>query len=116
MNDQRPLPPFGRVLLAYQQETIRLDHPIYIYIGKEARDEAYTQKRMGTLCSYLPNNDDVSRYTWPIYGQHIIVYDTGGLSSTTLHKICFHLLRFGPRVLYFWSEEHPCQFFKGAKS
>ena len=110
------LPPFGRVLLAYQEESIKLEFPIYIYVGKEAKDEAYTQKRMGTLCSFVPFTDYVSHYAWPILNQKIIVYDTGGLSRLALHKICFQLMKFKPRILYLWSSEHPCQFFNGEKN
>jgi hypothetical protein len=111
MTDNLLLPPFSRVLLAYQQERISLEFPIYIYVGKEAKDEAFAQKRFGTLCSFLPFNDDVIRYRWPIKDQKIVVYDTGSMPLVSLQKICLKLLTFEPRLVYLWSQIHPCQFF-----
>jgi len=109
------LPPFGRVLAAYQQENIRLDFPIYIFVGKNASEEGFAQKKMGTLCTFLPAGEDFTRYEWPVNNQKVILYDTGGLSMEQLKKMSLILLKFKPNLIYIWSESYPDQFFNVKK-
>lgn len=101
------LPPYGRILQAYQQESVHLQIPIWIYVGKSAKEDAFHEKRMGFMCSYLPYGEDFSRYKWPIEEQKIIVQDTGGMSNIDLKKFCIYLIKFNPRVIFIYSEEHP---------
>lgn len=106
------LPPFGRVLLAYQQESIRLDFTIYIFVGKNARKEAVSCKKTGTLCSFLPYGESSKKYKWPIKEQKIIVLDTGFSRHIELKKICHHLLNvYQPRVIFLHSEDYPNEIF-----
>ena len=109
------LPPFGRVLKAYQQENIRLDFPIYIFVGKNASEEGFAQKKMGTLCTFLMDGEDFTRYEWPVNNQKVILYDTGGLSMDQLKKMSLVLLNFKPNLIYIWSENNPDQFFNVKK-
>ena len=100
------LPPFGRVLLAYQQEKIRLNHSIDIYVGKEAEVCAFSAKCSGWLCTFLPYDQDFTQYDWPIKNQKIIIEDTGGMTLSDLKKFSVHLLTFDPRVIILFSEDH----------
>ncbi len=109
------LPPYGRVLAAYQQENIRLNFPIYIFVGVNASEEAFAQKKMGTLCTFLPVGEDFTRYEWPVNNQKVILYDTGGLTMDQLKKMSYALLNFKPNLIYIWSESHPDQFLNVKK-
>lgn len=106
------LPPFGKVLLAYQQESIRLDFPLYIFVGKNSKEEACAQKRMGTLCTFLPYGDDYATYNWPIANQRVIVVDTGFMSSIGLKKMCYGLLTYNPSVIYLHSDAMQHDLFR----
>lgn len=110
------LPPFGKILLAYQEQRVRLNFSIYIHVGRGAQAICFDEVKNGFLASYLPENESFSSYQWPVYQQHIVLTDHGGLSLKELHKMCAYLLNHKPRLVYLWSEEHPCQFFKGATS
>lgn len=99
--------PFGRVLLAYQKEAIRLEPPLYIFIGKKSKEFAYAYKKWGTLCSFLPFEDDYFKYEWPVDGQKLIIFDTGDFSRIMLKKFCYHLQKISnPRVIFVHSEKH----------
>lgn len=98
-NDLR-LPPFGKVIAAYQEEKIQLDFPIYIFVGDHAKDEAYLHKKIGTLCCYLPYQEEVANYRWPITNQKVLIQDTGGIKVTEIKIIAFYLLtNYNPRSL-----------------
>lgn len=104
--------PFGHVLLAYQKESIRLEFSLYIFIGKHSREEAFTHKKMGVLCSFVPFGDDCSRYDWPINGQKVIIFDTGGVSINDIKMICHHFVTaFKPAVLFTYSAMLPNQIY-----
>jgi hypothetical protein len=106
------LPPFGNVLNAYQKESIRLEFSIYLFVGKEAKEEAYSAKRLGILCTYLPYGDDYKKYNWPFENQKVIVFDTGGLTLPTIKRICFHIYNhYNPSLVYFYSENFPMDLF-----
>jgi len=101
------LPPFGRILLAYQQESIRLNSHITIYVGKDGQDEAFAEKRAGFLATFLPYGDDFRSYKWPVSEQKLIVQDTGAMKAVDLTKFCFYLINSGARVVFLYSDEHP---------
>jgi hypothetical protein len=108
--------PFGNVLLAYQKESIRLDFSLYIFIGRQSREQAYKNKSMGVLCTFLPFGDDYSRYDWPINGQKIIIFDTGGVEINDIKRICHHFVTaFKPAVLFTYSEMLPNQIYYSEK-
>ena len=110
------LPPFGRVLAAYQQENIQLNFPIYIFVGKNSsRGRFRLRKKMGTLCTFLPVGEDFTRYEWPVNNQKVILYDTGDLSMDQLKKMSLILLNFKPSLIYIWSENCPDQIFNVKK-
>lgn len=114
MNDyhsqgSRPLPPFGRVLLAYQQESIRLDWHITVYVGKNSKDQAFVDKRAGQLATFLPFGEDFNNYRWPVREQKLIVLDTGSMKEIYLIKFCLHLIDAGAHVIFLYSEQHPNQ-------
>jgi hypothetical protein len=109
---QNRLPPFGRVLLAYQHESIRLDFPLYIFVGKNAKEEAYSHKKAGSFCSYLPYGDSFEKYNWPIKDQKIVILDTGFTVKLALHKMCHYLLEtYSPRVIFLHSDTHTNEIF-----
>lgn len=106
------IPPYGKVLIAYQQESIRLDFPIYIFVGRYAKEQAIAHKKTGTLCSFLPYGDLYEKYNWPIKNQKVIVVDTGFTVEIMLHKLCFHLLdTYLPRVIFLHSETYLNEIF-----
>lgn len=105
-NQKLPLPPFGRILLAYQQDKVSLDPPIYVYVGIDGKKKAYEQKRMGILCSFVPYLDDPTQYNWPVTDQKIVVIDTGSLTKQQWKAICVCLMQFKPRVMFVYSEQH----------
>lgn len=113
MLQRLPLPPFGKILDAYCKESVHLDRPIYIYVGKSAKEEAIAQKKIGTMCCFLPFGESHQNYNWPILNQNIVVQDTGGISEIDLNKFCFALLKtFFPKVIFLYSEKHPSKLFK----
>lgn len=105
------LPPFGKILSVYQEQKVRLEFPIYIHIGKRCKDYCFTDVRYGSIASYLPDEEDVTQYTWPIHDQHVIVMNHGDIDALSLRKIAFHLKNFKPRLIYVWSNDHPCSFY-----
>ncbi len=97
------LPPFGNLLFAYQNESIRLDNPIYIYLGKDAKAETYRVKKTGTLATYLPLNEDYRVFNWPVSNQKIILTDTDGNNEALVKKFGVHLLNnFNPSVIFIY--------------
>lgn len=112
MLERLPLPPFGKILDAYSQENVHLERPIFIYVGKSAKEEAIAQKKMGTLCCYLPFGDDQSKYRWPIKNQKVVIEDAGSNSENFLYKMCLDLIQFYiPKVIYLYSEKYRNQLF-----
>ena len=103
------LPPFGRILQAYIEEKVKLSVPIWLYVGKDAKDIAFAEKRTGNLCTFLPFKDDVARYRWPVENQKIVIEDTGGMSHVELKRICYVLLKYKPRIIYLYSEKNSSQ-------
>jgi hypothetical protein len=106
------LPPFGKILKAYQDENIRLKDQIYIHIGKDCKQFAQADINVGSLASYaLP--EYFHSYEWPIYSRLIVLMDHGDSTAADIKKISFHLLNFHPQLIYVWSTQHGCHFFKG---
>ena len=108
------LPPFGKILRAYQEQKVCLDFQIYIHVGQDAQQHAFNDVRHGVLASFLPPDIDMLSYDWPILNQYVVLVDHGETILNDLHRICVHFLSFNPRLVYLWSEKHICQFFKGA--
>lgn len=106
-----PLPPFGRILEAYLNENVKLIAPIYIYVGHKAKEIACAQKRMGTMCTYLPQGEDHKRYHWPIKDQKIVIDDTGFSSAIALKRMCFDLLVYLPQVIFLNSDTFQPQLY-----
>jgi len=88
---QKILPPFGKILLAYQKESIRLEFPLYIFVGKNSKEEAITHQQMGVMATYLPYGDAYQKYDWPIGDQTVVVVDTGCTVSLWLKKMKYYL-------------------------
>ena len=110
MLEKLQLPPFGHILLAYQQASIRLDFPVYIFVGKNAKYDAIGNLQRGDICTYLPYGDSFERYNWPIFDQYTVVVDTGNMTLLHLKRFCLHLVNLDPRIVYLSSEEHQCDF------
>lgn len=104
--------PFGRILLAYQKDSVALKSHITIYVGKNSKKEAFDEISSGFLCSFLPEGEDYTRIKWPIDNQKVIVFDTGGIDEVKLKKFCLYLLRFDPSILFLSSEEYQSEIFK----
>jgi hypothetical protein len=107
------LPPFGRILEAYQQESIKLEYAIYIFMGQSASLAAYRHIKTNILCTYLPEGHDFHDYDWPIGNQKIVVQECGVVVLEDLHKFCLHLATFAPRVLFLHTNQHQNQRFIG---
>lgn len=111
MTDHLRLPPFGRILQAYQEQKVRLDYSIYIYVGKVAKDHAFADIKCGSIATFLPYGENGLLYRWPINEQRLAVIDTGGMAIFALKHFCCHLMSFNPRVIFLHSEEHPNELF-----
>jgi hypothetical protein len=112
MLQRLPLPPFGKILDAYCKESVHLDRPIYIYVGKSAKEEAIAQKKLGTMCCYLPFLENHKNYHWPITNQKVVLNDSGLNSEIELYKMCLDLVQdFNPRVIFLYSESFKNQLF-----
>lgn len=108
------LPPFGLIVEAYQKETIKLEVPIYIFVGKNAFEEAKQNKAWGTMAMCLPYETPFENYRWPIKDQKIVIVDTGFMSAISLKKMCYYLLKFKPRVICLYSDTG-CELFTPPK-
>jgi len=99
-----PLPPFGKILLAYQDEKIQLVNPIYIFVGQESKEAAYFHKQHGELCTYLPYGHDYRQYRWPIFDQTVIVECLGLMPVNFLKKMIADLFStYYPRQIMYHS-------------
>ena len=105
------LPPYGKILLAYQEQNIPYEFYISIFVGQDAKQIAYKQKCIGALCSYLPMGEHFTKFNWPIVNQRIIVDADGSVPKSHLQLFCRYLLTFHPRVIFL---NHPqfCDLFK----
>jgi len=111
-----PLPPYGKVLLALQQEGVILEFPIYIMVGKNAKSIAYGMIKTGVRCTYLPYGDSAERYFWPIAGSKVIISECDAVSRLAIKKMCHHLLyNYQPLSVCLHCEGTPLEFFKGQK-
>jgi hypothetical protein len=100
------LPPYGKVLIAYQQESVRLEFVLYLFVGKQGRQEAYLNKASGTLCTFLPYGDDYKKYNWPIENQSVCVFDAGQNEAGLMKKLCLYLFEnFNPRTVFTFSDD-----------
>lgn len=104
------LPPFGRILLAYQQDSIPLDPTIYIFIGKNGFNDAKAHLQLGTLATCLPYGENFTDYNWPIKDQKVILADSDHITLNHLKLFGMHLLRCEPRILAIHSTHH--QYFE----
>lgn len=87
------LPPFGKILAAYQESKINLKTYIRIFVGQDGKRFAYDDiQYIGGLCTYLPYGDDYMQYNWPISGQNVVIEDTSLTSVMLLRKMSIHLL------------------------
>jgi hypothetical protein len=108
--------PFGHILRAYQKESVWLDFSLYLFIGKHSKETAFSHKKLGALCTFLPYGDDYTQYEWPIDHQKVIIFDTGGMLSKTIKMLCYHLVsEFNPAVLFTYSEVLPNQIYLSKK-
>lgn len=99
-----PLPPFGALVLQYQKNNINFAFPLYIYVGNKSFNEARINLSQGSMALALPINENSEKYYWPIKDQKIVVIDTGSMTTINLKKICFHLLKFKPLIIYLYSD------------
>jgi hypothetical protein len=111
MTDNLPLPPFGRILLAYQEQRVRLNFNVYIYVGKKAKDHAHQEIRDGLIATFLPYGESATAYRWPVREQKLIIIDTGGLSYMSAMNACLTIMNYQPRLIYFYSDEHRNEMF-----
>lgn len=100
------LPPYGRILNAYQQDSIRLEPTLYIYIGKNAFRYAKKDLENAILATYLPYGEDFTQYDWPIKNQKVILTDTDLITVSHLKRFALHLVKFNPRILFISSSYH----------
>ena len=105
------LPPYGRILLAYQQESIPLDFSITIFVGNRARELCFNYKKAGSMASYLPDGENFESFNWPIRNQKIIVSYSKDVTPVMIKLFCLHLLTFSPRVIFYSDGETNHQLF-----
>jgi len=105
------LPPFGKILYAHQLETISLEFPIYIFVGRYAKEEACKNKSHGVMSSYIPVGSKFEDFYWPIQNQKVILFDTGSSSLIGLNKLCFQILKEGAKSVCRYSEIAPIEVY-----
>ena len=105
------LPPYGKILLAYQNESITLKNSIYIFVGKNSFKECKIQKEFGVLSTCIPEDKSYSQYEWPIKNQAIVLCDCGGMDLVELKKITFNFLHQGARSVCLFTELAPLEVF-----
>ena len=104
------LPPFGRILIAFQQDSVPLDPTIYIFIGKNSFSDAKAHLQQGTIATCLPYGEDFKQYDWPIKDQKVVLTDSDHITLNHLKLFGVHLLNFKPRILAIHSTYH--QYFE----
>jgi hypothetical protein len=104
--DRLTLCPFGRILLAYQQDNVSLKSYITIFIGDQAKQSAFDDVRQGFLASFLPFGEDPTSFKWPIQNQKIIVFDTGATLQADANRLCLHLLKQEPKIIFLHSSKY----------
>ena len=101
-----PLPPYGKILDAFQSSKIPLRETIFIYTGKHAREIAYEVLRDRIPACYLPYGDDFRNFRWPIENQDVIIDDTGLSSIPMLRQMTLFLFNeYHPRQITFHFDE-----------
>jgi len=112
MLEKLPLPPFGKILQAYQEESVKLAVPIYIYVGKNSKEECIAQKKYGTLCCFLPFGESHLNYRWPVFNQKLVIEDTGNIPARELKRMAADILqKYQPRVIFLYSISHKSHLF-----
>ncbi len=101
------LPPFGRILQAYQHHQVLLKKMIYIYVGKTGKEDACYWIKYGEVCTFLPYGEDFNLYDWPVSDQVIIVNDTGGMEEAVLKCFCALLLEMGAKAIFLYCDGIP---------
>lgn len=110
---QKPLCPFGNILIAFQRNHLKSKAPIYIYVGQNAKIAAISELELGTLATYLPYNVDFQRFEWPIKNKNVVVIEYGNSIKRAIFKFCLHLKQSKPNVIYLHSESFGNYFFQG---
>jgi hypothetical protein len=105
------LAPFGRILLAYQNDSVRLKNQIWIFAGQKSKEQSFYETSMGLLSSFLSHQDDFNHYIWPVKDQKIILQDTGGFEESYLKKFSLHLLDCGALCVFLYSTRFPSEAF-----
>lgn len=111
----KPLPPYGAILEAYRKEAIRLEFPVYIFIGLNAFQEAKFNKQAGIMASCIPYGNSIDMYRWPIEGQRIILCDSGGVTEATCRYAAAQLLKAGASQVTLYSENFPLDIINQGK-
>ena len=112
----KPLPPYGLVVEAYQKEGIGLEFPLYLFIGKNSYSEAKSNKELGCLTLCLPSGKSIDDYRWPVVGQRIVINDTGGMSLLGIRKMASQLLKMGAVSVCIVSDLCPIEVYPTHKS
>lgn len=93
------LPPYGKILKAYQDLGIIPNYHVYVFVGKDsykqARNFIATQ-----VCLCLPYDRDILDYDWPIHDVKLLVIDTGGQTYQQLERIVGILLNNGAKSVF----------------
>ena len=113
-NHKLPLPPYGRIMQAYQDAKIFPERDSYIfgwdiYAGTNAINDAKEtmtsfHKNTNHVACYLPWGHDYTEYRWPIIDQNIFLYNSGGLSKNFIKKMAIFLFQtYQPKILVAFS-------------
>lgn len=111
---QNVLPPYGKILQIYQYENIHLKFPIYIFVGRNARQEAYANKAHGVMSTFIPQDKSFDDFYWPIKDQKVVLFDTGSSSLLGLNRLCYKILHVGAKSVCRYSEIAPIDVFTQA--
>jgi|SRR5882724_1476437 len=104
--NELPLPPYGRIMQAYQDAKILPESDIYypswdIYVGRDAPQIAKLRlKKQDGIACYLPYGHDYQDYYWPISDQNIEIINVGFVTVNFIKKMSIFLSsRYKPKSL-----------------
>lgn len=80
----------------YEKNGINFEYPIYLFVGKNAKEDCMGHIAQGALSSYLPIQSQYADYDWSILkDKKVILFDSGCAIYLTMKKISFLLLKIG---------------------
>lgn len=91
--------PFGAELHKLRTTNKYFDSCPYLFVGKNAIEEAKSFFESGFISLCLPMGKSIGDYMWPVHDLKIILYDTGSMANLGIKRIAYDLLKLGASVV-----------------